>query len=482
MNIIQQHKRNLAHLRHRIKTLCSAAILAGSLLLATQTQAQTTFGAAQTNPFSLTRLPVGDDLSAATLADMDNDGDLDMLSGSFNYSSYVGSFYYYENTGTTTAPVFVAPIANPFGLSSQIIIASPRLVDMDNDGDFDIMSGDASGAFNYYENTGTAAVPSFSAVQSNPFSLTNAGGVNIFDFADLDGDGDMDMMIGDINGTWNYAENTGTVSAPVFASFQTTPFGLTNITTGTSYDIRPTFFDADADGDFDLLVGGYNNDFHYYQNTGTTTAPIFAADMLNPFGLSALPSMLICPAFGDMDNDGDLDLLTGSLDGNFYYSENTTCLAGLSAFSQTSDTLRATSTAVGLTYQWLNCTTNMLVAGQTASTFVPNLSGQFALIATQGACVDTSTCFNFTYSAVEQTAENQLLVFPNPVTDILNINSSELQNATIRIINANGQVVLQQQNCNGSRFTLDIQQLPASIYVVEIESAKNIVRQKITKK
>ncbi|MBM3264708.1 MAG: VCBS repeat-containing protein, partial [candidate division Zixibacteria bacterium] len=87
------------------------------------------------------------------------------------------------------------------------------------------------------------------------------------------------------------------------------------------YSSAPAFVDLDKDGDLDLLSGEYYGNFHYFENTGSSSAPAFSATQTNPFGLVDV-GYSSAPAFGDLDNDGDLDLLSGEYYGNFRYFEN----------------------------------------------------------------------------------------------------------------------------------------------------------------
>ncbi|MEG4070956.1 FG-GAP-like repeat-containing protein, partial [Microcoleus sp. Pol11C2] len=267
------------------------------------------FAAPQTNPFNLTAVGT---YASPTLVDIDGDGDLDAFVGSGD-----GNTFYYRNTGTASAPVFAAPQTIPFNLTDVGNYASPTLVDIDGDGDLDAFVGELDGNTRYYRNTGTASAPAFAAPQINPFNLTDVGYTASPTFVDIDGDGDLDAFVGSNDGNTYYYRNTGTASAPVFAAPQTNPFNLTDVGNNAS----PTFVDIDGDGDLDAFVGRSNGDTFYYQNTGNASTPAFAAPQNNPFNLTDVGSYA-SPTFVDIDGDGDLDAFVGARDGNTYYYQD----------------------------------------------------------------------------------------------------------------------------------------------------------------
>lgn len=319
----------------------AASIAVGSLAFIPQTADAQWFSAKQINPFSITN---SYDESSPAFADLDGDGDLDMLSGSgeytYNYDLYTSTgsyeyyFKYYENIGSASNPVFNSPQINPFGIAgSTYNMITPTFVDIDNDGDMDLFYGNTDGNFYYLENTGTSIAPAFGVPQTNPFGLVHFAYANILTptFADIDNDGDFDLLSGDNSGKFFYFENTGTSSAPAFAAYQTNPFGLNPYYLGQT---APTFIDIDADGDFDLLSGERGGDFFYFENTGTSSASAFAASQTNPFNLSIVGSSYGSrsrPTFADIDNDGDMDLMAGDSYGDFnFYKQCTPSTATIS--------------------------------------------------------------------------------------------------------------------------------------------------------
>ncbi|MBL7937111.1 MAG: LamG domain-containing protein, partial [Bacteroidia bacterium] len=334
-NILQKHverlyeKLSLLNASIKQKTIAATFALSALAFVPQTAEAQVSFSPKQINPFNLASLDYN---STPTFADIDGDGDLDMLSGDFLYDYFYNDpydygyttenrFMYYQNIGTTTNPDFAAPVVNPFGLTGNTNnndYFTPVFVDLDNDGDKDLIYGDESGNFYYRQNIGTSTSPSFDVAVTDPFGLVDIGNYSAPTFLDMDGDGDLDMLSGEYDGDFFYFENTGTVSAPAFAAPVTNSFGLASI--GDNYS-APAFVDMDGDGDLDLLSGGDNGDFYYFQNTGTASLPAFDAPQFNPFNLTQVGSYSYTnrstPTFVDIDNDGDKDLMAGDEYGDF---------------------------------------------------------------------------------------------------------------------------------------------------------------------
>ena len=256
-----------------------------------------------------------------TLTDLDGDGDPDLVVGNDS-----GSLYYFENTGTSANPSFAerTGTANPLDSVTVGSSSTPTFTDLDGDGDHDLIVGNEDGDIAYFENTGTVTAPSFTqhTGTANPFDNITKGSWSTVTLADLDGDGDPDLAVGNNDGDVHYYENTGTSANPSFTQRADAANPLNNINAG-SYN-SPIFVDFDDDNDPDLVVGSGNENIYYFENTGTTTAPSFIqrTDFDNPFN-GLIAGGFSAPEFVDLNGDGNLDLIVGNQVGEIHYFKNT---------------------------------------------------------------------------------------------------------------------------------------------------------------
>uniref|UniRef100_UPI003138356C FG-GAP-like repeat-containing protein n=1 Tax=Synechococcus sp. UW140 TaxID=368503 RepID=UPI003138356C len=227
-------------------------------------------------------------------------------------------------------PIFSTGSQSPFGLiKTSAGFGSVSLVDIDGDGDLDVFSGSTDGEILFYKNTSATSTPAFAAETKNPFGILsiNGGGDSKPTLADIDGDLDFDLITGGSGGPITIQLNTGTRTNPVFGSASINPYGITS----TSGYAIPTLVDSDGDGDLDLFVGNNLGNVLFFRNSGSRAAPSYEAAITNPFGISDVGDRS-APTFADVDLDSDLDLLVGRSDGNILYFENTKNASGDPAY------------------------------------------------------------------------------------------------------------------------------------------------------
>jgi hypothetical protein len=438
--------------------LGSLAIVFG---LATSSTAQT-FATAVQNPFGHTvSSPVL--IVPITSVDIDNDGDMDIFQG----GGY-GSIQFFENTGTSSAPAFSAAVTNPFGLISVVNYPAPAAADMDNDGDMDLLVGDYNaygGQIQYFENTGTSSAPAFAAPVANPFGLSTVAYISMLTVADIDNDGDSDILTGEYYGDLIYFENTGSASVPAFAAAVTNPFGI--VPPGGTVSV-PNFGDLDGDGDFDLMVGENSGSMFYYENTGTASAPAFAAAVTNPFGLTSV-YYYAGPHFVNLDGDCDLDLMVSEYAGTLNYFENT--VAPVIDATVTTVGLTITANEAAASYAWVDCNNgNSPILGETSQSFTATANGSYAVEVTTNCGTVTSACVAITTVGLsENPLFNGVSLYPNPTNGNVTVDLGSLNSASLKVTGMNGQVVYEKENIEAVSHQFNLNE-SAGVYFVEISS------------
>ncbi len=262
--------------------------------------------------------------SVPAFVDLDDDGDMDLLVGRGD-----GDLdYYYENTGSMGNPLYERRegVLNPFDGMQVGGYSAPAFVDLDDDGDMDLVIGSYRYDLKfYYENTGSPTNPSYTRREGalNPFDgVANVGYNSVPTFVDIDNDGDMDLVLGGYSGDLKFYENRGSASNPSYTRRTDHPIDLID---DIGFESAPAFLDIDGDGDMDLVIGRREGDLTYYENTGSPTNPSYTRreGALNRFdGIPDVGAHSV-PTFAKINDDPYMDLVIGNQNGDLeYYYEN----------------------------------------------------------------------------------------------------------------------------------------------------------------
>ncbi len=230
-------------------------------------------------------------------ADFDGDGNIDVVSA----NSHIGSITWFKNLdgqGSYSSPRIVAETLS----SVQSVFAA----DLDGDGDMDILSSsNDDNQATWYKNTDGQG----NFIEQQPFSIDLSGSM-VVNAADLDADGDMDVVVFDFNLGIVWFENINGLGS--FGPART-------IEENMGYTESIHTVDLDGDGDKDIIVAAYGSQLlGWYENM----------DGQGNFGSQNIidndPLNAIDIYYSDLDGDGDMDILGTSISENIVmWYENT---------------------------------------------------------------------------------------------------------------------------------------------------------------
>ncbi len=231
-----------------------------------------------------------DSAQSVFAADVDGDGDIDILSA----SRFDDKIAWYESDGGSP-PTFTERVISTTADSARSVFA----VDLDGDGDIDVLSAsDLDDKIAWYESDG-GSPPTFT---ERPISTAADGALSVF-ATDVDGDGDTDVLSAStFDDKIAWYENDGG-SPPTFAERV--------ISTAANGAISVFAADVDGDGDTDVLSASFFDDEITWYDSDGGSPPTFTRRLISTTADGAVSVFAT-----DLDGDGDTDVLSASFRDN----------------------------------------------------------------------------------------------------------------------------------------------------------------------
>ncbi len=186
----------------------------------------------------------------------------------------------------------------------------------------------------YYKNTSLTNTVNFQFVKKNFLQdeMIEVGQNSFPVLFDYDSDGKKDLLIGTygyynintLNAQLTLYKNTGTAAQP---SYSLITRDYANVLAQNLNNVIPTVGDLDNDGDVDIVLGTQTGQFHWLKNTAGVGVPATFTYISNAFSLATSPTSVAPPAAAapqlfDIDKDGKLDLMIGGKNGRIWFYKN----------------------------------------------------------------------------------------------------------------------------------------------------------------
>ncbi|CAE8741107.1 unnamed protein product [Polarella glacialis] len=264
------------------------------------------------NPFVAVVVP---NCFGSSTSDRDGDGVIDLLSDRWAARTVLGRIQLFERSADA-ALIERTGSSNPFD-GIDVGYASQSAADWDGDGDIDLLVGNSDGRVQFFERTANASLIERTG-SSNPCDSIDVGR-NAAPFAvDWDEDGDIDLLAGNSVGRIQFFERSADASL-VERTGSSNPF----VGIDVGWNAQPFAVDWDGDGDIDLLAGNSDGRIQFFERSADVSL-IERTGSSNPFdgidvGRNAAPFAV------DWDGDGDIDLLAGNSDGRILFFSSGFC-------------------------------------------------------------------------------------------------------------------------------------------------------------
>jgi hypothetical protein len=384
---------------------------------------------------------------AGYLLDANVDGKKDLIvtpnaTAGFNNFDQI---HVYENKGTNTCPQLEL-MEKDFLVGDMIDLgtnAFPLVIDVDGDSLNDLLVGNF-GVFtqskthesriSYLKNVGSKTNPKFHYITRDYLPIPQSRDTGLFPTAgDLDGDGDLDLLVGTDRGLIYYYENKAAsrsdsaVWVKTASEFDTVNFGKS---------IRPYLFDVDNDGKLDLLIGSQLSSIKLYKNIGSTSIPNYSnSQVISNWGgifvSNALGFGNLSIAIADLDTAGNKISTPGNLskDRHVFVGTSTGVLLHYTGMNSSGNGNLTLKDSVYLYSQNISPSMGDITGDNKPDILYGQISGGLSVLLKDGGNIivppPADTCVKdpqtgFCVGQNELLASDQAVhVFPNPASSVL---------------------------------------------------------------
>jgi len=411
-----------------------------------------------------------------------------------------GNVWYYKNFGANDHPNFQLQ-KKSFLVDEQVDVgtmALPVLADISGDQIPDLIIGNIgyfesyddinfiteyNSRITYYRNIGTATDPKFEFVTDDLAGISSTGFTRIAPaIADLDGDGDNDMIFAENNGSLSFYRN---VAPPN----QEADFVLVEDTfMGQLFGIQPTplLFDVDGDNAKDLLVGQHNGNIRLYLNQGDSTNPIYTLSATDTLGgiFNYYPGYKsnAVPFIGKIDGGTSNILVVADGDGNLlYYDGLDNNFMGTFTLI---DSMKISNSMIGVTGANLDGSDSLelIVGERTGGLMYLNMD-------TTGYAYspyprDTCAPIVNDVEDLKKNYVNDLSIYPNPNDGTFKV-KMKVQKAcsgVITVVDMAGRSIYRQAiNLTKNINEIDVLEagIPHGVYIVQVQVGDQLLREKL---
>lgn len=140
-----------------------------------------------------------------------------------------------------------------------------------------------------------------------------------------------------------------------------------------------------------------------------------------------------------------------------------------------------TALASGASYQWMDCSTNSIIAAENGQSYTATANGSYAVIVTENGCTDTSACETILTVGIENVASNvQLSIYPNPTNGQVIVTTGNSIAAEISITDITGKTLESVKPVN-TEIAFDLSDYANGMYLIKVTTESGVRTSKVTK-